>query len=136
MSEPIINEEASPEVIVSASVSEALVNASENVVTVSGTTTVETVVIQSTDPGELVVNADVILSDSQVVVVSDQSSATVNATESFVTVTQGYTRLEDMKDVDVSARTDGSVLVYDQSLGKFVADSINTISNVTDGGNF
>jgi len=50
--------------------------------------------------------------------------------------TNGITQLAQATDVDVSAKTDKSVLVYDQSAGKFVANSANTVITLTDGGNF
>ncbi len=44
--------------------------------------------------------------------------------------------LSGMSDVDVSSKTDGSVLVYDGGSQKFVADSSFTSLSLTDGGNF
>lgn len=44
--------------------------------------------------------------------------------------------LGDLTDVDTSAVTDGSVLVYDGGIAKFTADSTWTTTSLTDGGNF
>lgn len=46
------------------------------------------------------------------------------------------TRLQDMNDVLASAKVDGSVLIYDATRSKFVADEVNTKITLTDGGNF
>ena len=48
----------------------------------------------------------------------------------------GITALAQATDVNVSAKVDKSVLVYDSSAGKFVANDVNTIITLTDGGNF
>jgi len=39
-------------------------------------------------------------------------------------------------DVDISAKTNGSVLVYDGGSQKFLANSSTTLTALTDGGNF
>lgn len=41
-----------------------------------------------------------------------------------------------LSDVDATAKTDGSVLYYDGTQAKFLADAITTKINLTDGGNF
>jgi hypothetical protein len=41
-----------------------------------------------------------------------------------------------ISDVDTSAVTDGSVLVYNGTVSKFTADSVWTTTSLTDGGNF
>lgn len=48
----------------------------------------------------------------------------------------GSTSLEELEDVDISLKVPNSVLYYKQSQGKFVADDVNTIITLTDGGNF
>ena len=44
--------------------------------------------------------------------------------------------LRELKDVDVGGRANGSILYFDGLRDKFVADSIETKINLTDGGNF
>jgi hypothetical protein len=44
--------------------------------------------------------------------------------------------LSGLSDVDVSQKTDGSVLVYDEGSQKFTANSSLTFTKLTDGGNF
>lgn len=44
--------------------------------------------------------------------------------------------LSGLTDVDVSGKTNGSVLVYDGNSQKFVANSSSTLTTLTDGGNF
>lgn len=44
--------------------------------------------------------------------------------------------LDDLSDVDVSARVADSVLMYDQAAGKFLASSLTTKLTFGDGGNF
>jgi hypothetical protein len=46
------------------------------------------------------------------------------------------TRLQDLTDVLATNKTNGSVLIYDSSVAKFVVDDINTKITLTDGGNF
>lgn len=48
----------------------------------------------------------------------------------------GSTTLAALTDVDVTQKTNASVLYYKASAGKFVADDINTTITLTDGGNF
>lgn len=48
----------------------------------------------------------------------------------------GSTTLVALTDVDAVNRVDGSVLVYKTGPAKFVADDINTVTTLTDGGNF
>jgi len=48
----------------------------------------------------------------------------------------GSSHLEDLLDVNVTAKVDNSILYYDQTSEKFVADDINTVVTLTDGGNF
>jgi hypothetical protein len=45
-------------------------------------------------------------------------------------------RLQDLTDVVAANKTNGSVLVYDATSSKFVADDVNTKLTLTDGGNF
>ena len=44
--------------------------------------------------------------------------------------------LGDLTDVNTTAKTAGSVLYYDASSGKWKGDDINTVTTLTDGGNF
>jgi hypothetical protein len=44
--------------------------------------------------------------------------------------------LGSIPDVDTSAVTDGSVLVYNSTVSKFTANSVWTTTSLTDGGNF
>ena len=46
------------------------------------------------------------------------------------------TRLQDLSDVLAANKTNGSLLIYDSSVAKFVADDLNTKITLTDGGNF
>lgn len=46
------------------------------------------------------------------------------------------TSLSSLNDVNVVNKVNKSVLVYDQITDKFVANDANTISTITDGGNF
>lgn len=48
----------------------------------------------------------------------------------------GSVPLASLSDVDASAVTDKSVLYYDASSLKFIADAVWTIPEVTNGGNF
>lgn len=48
----------------------------------------------------------------------------------------GSNALANLDDVDVSTKVDKSVVYYDQTAEKFVANSIHTIITLTDGGNF
>jgi hypothetical protein len=48
----------------------------------------------------------------------------------------GSTTLSELTDVNVIAKVNKSVLVYDQLTDKFVANDVNTITTITDGGNF
>lgn len=48
----------------------------------------------------------------------------------------GYTNLVDMNDVNALNRVDKSVLVYDATEEKFVANAIHTVVTITDGGSF
>lgn len=48
----------------------------------------------------------------------------------------GVVNLADLQDVAATSRVDGSVLSYDASRAKFVADSLTTKLTLTDGGNF
>lgn len=41
-----------------------------------------------------------------------------------------------LSDVNVSDKTDKSVIYYDSSSGKYKADSSETLISITDGGNF
>lgn len=45
-------------------------------------------------------------------------------------------RLQDLTDVVATNKTNGSLLIYDATSGKFVADDVNTKITLTDGGNF
>lgn len=44
--------------------------------------------------------------------------------------------LSNLADVNVGGKVAGSVLYYDQSSSKWKGDDINTITTLTDGGNF
>lgn len=48
----------------------------------------------------------------------------------------GTSLLSALNDVNVTAKVNNSVLYYDQTVDKFVANDINTITTLTDGGNF
>lgn len=48
----------------------------------------------------------------------------------------GSSSLSDLTDVNIAAKVDKSILVYDQSSQKFIANDVNTIVTITDGGNF
>lgn len=48
----------------------------------------------------------------------------------------GAVVLGDLDDVNVIGKVDKSVLVYDSSTDCFVASDANTITTITDGGNF
>ena len=48
----------------------------------------------------------------------------------------GVVNLVDLQDVAAANRVEGSVLSYDASRAKFVADSLTTKLTLTDGGNF
>jgi hypothetical protein len=69
---------------------------------------------------------------------------TVPSTSVVTAITQGpqgatgasVSYLSELNDVNVSAKTDGSVLYYDAAASKFLADEINTKITLTDGGNF
>lgn len=50
--------------------------------------------------------------------------------------TTGVRNLVDLDDVLAANRVEGSVLSYDASSAKFVADSLTTKLTLTDGGNF
>lgn len=45
-------------------------------------------------------------------------------------------RLQDLSDVAVGSRVDGSLLIYEAASAKFVANDINTKITLTDGGNW
>lgn len=44
--------------------------------------------------------------------------------------------LSNLTDVNIVQKVNNSVLYYDASSTKFVANDVNTITNLTDGGNF
>jgi len=48
----------------------------------------------------------------------------------------GAALLSELTDVNVQSKVNQSVLYFDQSSNKFVANSIHTIITLTDGGNF
>jgi hypothetical protein len=48
----------------------------------------------------------------------------------------GPAALSDLTDVDAISKVDKSVLVWNQSTGKFTANDQNTTITLTDGGNF
>ena len=48
----------------------------------------------------------------------------------------GSNTLANLTDVNVAAKVDNSVLYYNQTSDKFVANDVNTIITITDGGNF
>lgn len=49
---------------------------------------------------------------------------------------QGVSTLSGLTDVNVSSKVDKSVLVFDQGSNKFVANDVNTVLTIADGGNF
>lgn len=48
----------------------------------------------------------------------------------------GAAQLSELTDVDVTGRGEKSLLYYDAASGKWIGDSIQTIIEVTNGGNF
>ena len=48
----------------------------------------------------------------------------------------GPSHFADLLDVNVAAKVNNSVLYYNQTSAKFVADDVNTVVTLTDGGNF
>ena len=70
--------------------------------------------------------------DSRQLKIGDGSSQWT--TLPYVSGGGGY--LRQLFDVDATKRTDGSVLVYDATAAKFVADDVNTKITLTDGGNW
>lgn len=48
----------------------------------------------------------------------------------------GSSTLEGLDDVNVISKVANSILYYKQSENKFVADDVNTVITLTDGGNF
>lgn len=48
----------------------------------------------------------------------------------------GASHLANLLDVNVTAKVNNSVLYYNQASEKFIADDINTVVTITDGGNF
>jgi hypothetical protein len=62
-----------------------------------------------------------------------QSLAWNAATNLWIPTTMN---LADLSDTDISGKIDKSVMTYDQTSGKFVANDIYTILTITDGGNF
>lgn len=57
-------------------------------------------------------------------------------TVSYTGTSTGITALAQATDVNVASKVDKSVLVYDASTDKFVANNVNTVITLTDGGNF
>lgn len=70
--------------------------------------------------------------DTRLVKLGDGSSAW-NSLNYF---SGGVANLVDLQDVTAANRVEGSVLSYDASSAKFVADSLTTKLTLTDGGNF
>jgi hypothetical protein len=83
------------------------------------------------------------------IVLTDASGAvtaitTPSAPQILTAVTEGpqgpaapvISSIGQIADVDTSAVTDGSVLVYNGTVSKFTADSVWTTTSLTDGGNF
>lgn len=60
----------------------------------------------------------------------------VTAWDSLDYFSGGVANLADLQDVTAVNRVDGSVLTYDATSAKFVADSLTTKLTLTDGGNF
>ncbi len=48
----------------------------------------------------------------------------------------GPSTLAGLTDVDVSGKVEKSLLVFNQATNKFVANNVNTIITISDGGNF
>jgi hypothetical protein len=48
----------------------------------------------------------------------------------------GASALSDLTDVNVVNKVDKSVLVFDEITNQFIANDANTITTITDGGNF
>lgn len=59
-----------------------------------------------------------------------------SAWNSLSYVVGGIDSLTELVDVEATNRVDGSVLIYDGSIAKFVASPLNTKLTLTDGGNF
>lgn len=53
-----------------------------------------------------------------------------------VTGATGASHFADLLDVNVTGKVDSSVVYYDETSEKFLADDINTVVTLTDGGNF
>jgi hypothetical protein len=84
-------------------------------------------------------------STASVVVTEDSGAITTITTPSAPQIITAYTEgpagggigsIGQIPDVDISAVTNGSLLVYDGSVSKFKADSNWTTNTLTDGGNF
>jgi hypothetical protein len=67
---------------------------------------------------------------------TDLDSRYYTETESDQRFLGTNTNLGDLNDVDTGNKVEKSVLIYDQTSGKFVANDVNTILTITDGGNF
>jgi hypothetical protein len=53
-----------------------------------------------------------------------------------LTIPNGGIGIENLIDVNVASKTNGSILYYDQSNGEWIGSDVNTIISLTDGGNF
>jgi hypothetical protein len=67
---------------------------------------------------------------------TDLDSRYYTETESDERFLGTNTNLGDLNDVNTNDKVEKSVLTYDQTSGKFVANDVNTILTITDGGNF
>lgn len=67
-----------------------------------------------------------------------QHSVTINdgGTVQVVQVDTNPGNLASLTDVNVVNKVNKSVLVFDQTTNKFVANDVNTITTITDGGSF
>jgi hypothetical protein len=71
-------------------------------------------------------------SDTRLLKIGNGSSAW----NSLSYVAGGVSSLAQLVDVDATNCVDGSVLIYDGAIAKFVASPLNTKLTLTDGGNF
>ena len=88
--------------------------------------------IQST--GQVVVSS---ITEQAIEITSPAAPRTVEVT---TTGPQGSSAapavLEDIANVSASSKVNNSILYYDSSAGKWVGNDINTLTTITDGGNF
>ena len=91
---------------------------------------------------------NVTATQAEIVITEDSGAVTAITTPSVPEILTAYTEgpqgapggaitaIGQIADVDTSAVTDGSVLVYNSTVSKFTANSVWTTTSLTDGGNF